>query len=122
MSEDEIQVAVVALLEREVFARERRGAGKLRFSHPAQSTRVPPRQQSKLKRMGVRRGLLDFFLVDLARPGAGVLELKTSDGTVQPEQWDFLFGFASCGVPTFVAYSVVEAEAWLRTQGFLRCS
>ena len=118
--EDEIQIAVVALLQHESAVREQRGLGRLRFSHPAQSTKLSLRQQGKLKRLGVRRGLLDIFLVDLARPGAGVLELKADGGSLQPEQWDFLYGFASHGVPTCIAYSVAEAEAWLRAQGFLR--
>lgn len=119
--ESEIQEAVVRLLERERSARAVAGVADLRFSHPIQNAQLPKTVRFRLWRQGVRPGLVDLVLADLADNRAGLLELKRPGETATAEQMAFLSAFGASGVKVGVEDSIEGAAAWLRRWEFVRC-
>lgn len=69
-----------------------------------------PREASKLKRMGIRRGASDLFIMR-ARHGfnGAFIELKTKGGKLSPEQQQFLQDAENENYYTAVTWSLDEA-------------
>ena len=122
MREEDIQAAVVRVLQREQVAREAACVDRLLFSHPSQAHRLTRPQRIRAAALGVRRGLLDLYISDMATLRSGIMEIKTSTGSLSPEQLAHLCCFRASGVAVAVVESAAEAEAWLRAEGFVRCA
>ncbi len=61
------------------------------FHHFANERKCTPQQGMILKKMGVRRGVADFFLAVPANGYSGLwIELKVGKGKLSPEQKDFI--------------------------------
>lgn len=81
------------------------------FHHFANERRCTPREGYTLKRMGVKRGVPDFFLAYPRNNYAGLwLELKSKNGKLSAEQKLFLERKSQNGYAASCAWSFEQAQ------------
>lgn len=86
-----------------------------RIFHIPNGGRRNPREAARFKRMGVRPGVLDYFLPipvnhpDFGYSGGLWIEMKSRDGRVDPEQHRELKQLRDDGYSTVVCYSWIQA-------------
>lgn len=86
------------------------GAAIQKFTHIPNETPTTPIQAKRLQRMGVKRGVPDYFLILRHKPL--FIELKRVEGgVVSGPQRSWIDALNMAGVPTYVCKGAAEAKA-----------
>lgn len=78
--------------------------------HPANERKCSPAQGAKLKRLGVKKGVSDIFVMTARNGYHGlIIELKSKNGRASAEQQEFLQNMRMQGYNALLCYGADEA-------------